>query len=239
MCPGLPLPRGSNLALQLKRTTTLALRARSSMVHPTQRPLQMPVRRCSGIPSEVRHSDSASPSVARDTDSPTRFGTQPNPSRSKLMRLHEVLATTVLLSLAFVACSSDDSGAKAGNNQACAVGATCNNDCKAEPGSCNMTCPSNAKCTATCNDGQSCAFTCESTAECKFNCAAGSCTVSSSSSSCSCTGNCVGTCGGSGVGGSGTGGSGGAGVGGSGSCEDACGSPTSPGYADCIAACAQ
>ena len=153
-------------------------------------------------------------------------------SWSDTMHLLESVTAALVVTLSVVACGSDDSGGtKAGNNEACAGQATCNNSCDADPSTCSFSCADTSTCTATCHDGQTCNFSCGDTAHCNFDCTHGTCNTSGGSTNCECKGNCVGTCGGvSGVGGSGGGGGG--------DCQSACGSPSDPGYADCIAACA-
>jgi len=157
------------------------------------------------------------------------------------------MTAAALFSFVVLACSAEDDSAKAGNNEACGEGDTCENNCDADPSSCNMSCAAASTCKAKCNDGQSCNFSCHGTADCTFDCTAGSCNTSGDSTNCSCSGDCLGTCGGISYPDAGTGGSGGtdgtggaAGTGGGGDdCMSQCGSPTDPGYADCVAACAQ
>ena len=168
------------------------------------------------------------------------------------MNLWKSLTTAALLSIALVACSGEDDGTQSGNNEACGEGENCTNNCDLEPDSCNMSCAAGSTCKATCQDGQSCNFACHGTADCTFDCTAGTCNTSGDSDSCTCTGDCIGTCGGiaypdggtSGTGGTGgstgTGGTAGsAGTGTDPDCMAECGAPTDPGYAECVAACAQ
>ncbi|MCA9606466.1 MAG: hypothetical protein KC619_12760 [Myxococcales bacterium] len=138
-----------------------------------------------------------------------------------------LFALTALL--AAVGC---EDATRSGNNLMCHSG-NCSTSCDAAGTAmdCNVQCEPGSTCDARCNAGQSCNFECQGDARCRFDCTAGACRANGAVDRCECSGDCTGTCGTmlpmSGADG---------GMGGD-PCLDACGSPASPGYAACIAAC--
>lgn len=141
----------------------------------------------------------------------------------KMVRLVLSLA---LVALALFGC---ENASRVGNDLTC-HGGSCSSSCDYEGTSaaCNVVCQPGTSCDARCNAGQSCNFDCQGDASCSFDCTAGSCQVTGPGD-CTCSGECIGTCNGVVTDGD-------AGPGGS-SCVELCGSPSSPGYADCVAAC--